>query len=415
LWGSFIGRCVRRFLRMSGFDRCIVLSSQAFTALIPLLILVSALAPKGRQDVLARTLVTKFALTGDAAAAVEQLFTTPEGASSEVSVFSAILLLVSGVSFTRRIQTMYRAAWDQGTAGVRSGLFAALGLFALLSEALAAYGIRSLVRDLPYDWLLMFPISAATGLVLWTSIPYLLLNRRVHWRRLLVAAGISAIGTAIFGVATTIYMPPLITRYTSEFGLFGITIALIGWLLAVSAIIVASAAIGAEFDASLEPWVVRLKTRYHLLDPAYEPPTADPQAAAAGLNTGDLLMLLRVLVNWLILAAAVWVATAIVPGIHVPGGFLTLLVVSLLLGLVNAVLGPLLHLLALPLSLLTLGTFALLVNGVLLAVTAGLSDKLDTDGLGSSVLGALVISIVTTVLELVLRPDARAGSGQLSR
>ena len=92
-----------------------------------------------------------------------------------------------------------------------------------------------------------------------------------------------------------------------------------------------------------------------------------------------------------------------------PGGFLTLLVVSLLLGLVNAVLGPLLHLVALPLTLLTLGTFALVVNGVLLAVTAGISDKLDVDGLGSCILGALVIAVVTTVLELVLRPVVQVG------
>ena len=121
-------------------------------------------------------------------------------------------------------------------------------------------------------------------------------------------------------------------------------------------------------------------------------------------------MLIRVLVNWLIIAAAVWVATLVVPGIDVRGGFWTLAGVSLLFGLVNAVLGPLLHLVALPVSVLTLGTFALLVNGVLLLVTAALSDKLQTSGFGSAVLGALVISVVTTVLELVLRPLAQVGA-----
>ena len=49
LWGSFLGRCVHRFLMMQGIDRCIVLSSQCFTALIPLLILVSTLAPAGSE------------------------------------------------------------------------------------------------------------------------------------------------------------------------------------------------------------------------------------------------------------------------------------------------------------------------------------------------------------------------------
>jgi putative membrane protein len=92
------------------------------------------------------------------------------------------------------------------------------------------------------------------------------------------------------------------------------------------------------------------------------------------------------------------------------GGFWAYLVVSLLLGLVNAVLGPLLHLVALPLSVLTVGAFALVVNGVLLAVTAGLSAVLDMSGLGSAVLGAFVISVVTTVLELVVRPITREAS-----
>ena len=46
---SFLGRCTRRFLMMSGLDRCIVLASQAFTALIPLLVLVSSIAPVGAR------------------------------------------------------------------------------------------------------------------------------------------------------------------------------------------------------------------------------------------------------------------------------------------------------------------------------------------------------------------------------
>jgi uncharacterized membrane protein YvlD (DUF360 family) len=67
------------------------------------------------------------------------------------------------------------------------------------------------------------------------------------------------------------------------------------------------------------------------------------------------------------------------------------------------------------LTLLTLGTFALVVNGVLLAVTAGLTHQLDADGLGSCILGALVISVVTTVLELVLRPVVQVGKGPRTR
>jgi uncharacterized membrane protein YvlD (DUF360 family) len=382
-----------------------VISSQAFTALIPLLILASAMAPAGQDDVVAESIVARFGLTGDSAAAVEQLFSIPGGASSSIGLASAVLLVFSGVSFTRRVQRMYRAAWNQEKAGVRSGLFAALGLIVLMAQVFVIYTIRVLVDDLPLDWLLALPLTAATGLVLWTSIPYLLLDRQVHWRRLLVGGAMSATGTALYAVATTVYMPELIERYTNEFGLFGITIVLIGWLLAVSAVVVVSAAVGAEFDESLAPWALRLKARYKLVDPGMPLQSATEQSRTAGLNSGDLIILVRVLINWLVLAGAIWAATAIVPGIYVHGGFLTYLMVSILFGLVNAVLGPLLQLIALPLTILTLGTFALVVNGVLLAVTAGLSDRLDVGGFLGTVLGALVISVITTLVELVLRPS----------
>src|SRR3954464_14971511 len=65
LWGSFLGRCVRRFLSMAGFDRCIVLSSQAFTALIPLMILLSTLTPAGQDNLVADTITERFGLSGD--------------------------------------------------------------------------------------------------------------------------------------------------------------------------------------------------------------------------------------------------------------------------------------------------------------------------------------------------------------
>ena len=75
--GSFLGRCVLRFVRIGGLDRCVVLSSQAFTALIPLLILAGALAPAGDEDDVAQGLIRKFGLSGDSADAVTQLFTAP--------------------------------------------------------------------------------------------------------------------------------------------------------------------------------------------------------------------------------------------------------------------------------------------------------------------------------------------------
>jgi putative membrane protein len=105
----------------------------------------------------------------------------------------------------------------------------------------------------------------------------------------------------------------------------------------------------------------------------------------------------------LITAAAFAVAAWLIPSFEVHGGFFTYLWVALVFGVVNAVLGPLLHLISLPLTILTLGLFALVVNGVVLTAVAGLSDNLDVGGFGWSILAALVISIVSAALGSVSR------------
>ena len=123
IWDSFLGRCVQRFLRMRGIDRSVMLSSQAFTALIPLLILVGSRVPAGSEDALSEAVIRRFGLDGDAAAAVTLLFDIPDDATGGISTFSLLLLIASGTSFTRRLQMTYRLAWGLPKAGSRSGLY----------------------------------------------------------------------------------------------------------------------------------------------------------------------------------------------------------------------------------------------------------------------------------------------------
>src|SRR3954471_7334366 len=106
----------------------------------------------------------------------------------------------------------------------------------------------------------------------------------------------------------------------------------------------------------------------------------------------------KLLIKWAVLTVAVWVAAWLVPGVKVHGGVLTYIWVALLFGLVNAIIGPFLRLLALPFTLLTLGLFALVVNAALLGLTAWLSSKFSIDGFFSAFVAALVISLVSMVL-----------------
>jgi putative membrane protein len=107
---------------------------------------------------------------------------------------------------------------------------------------------------------------------------------------------------------------------------------------------------------------------------------------------------MRFLMRLLINAAALWVAVKIVPGITYTGEWLPFLGVALVFGLVNAFIRPIVKLLTLPILFLTLGLFALVVNGMMLMLTSWLSNQLalnfQVTGCWTAILGALVVSIV---------------------
>ena len=120
-----------------------------------------------------------------------------------------------------------------------------------------------------------------------------------------------------------------------------------------------------------------------------------------------MTFLVRLIVN----AVALWVATQIVPGVTYHGDLLPFLGVALVFGFVNTFVGPAAKLLALPLIVLTLGVFLLVVNGLLLWLTSALAGSLQLGfhvaGFWSAVFGALVVSVVSIVLSIVVREPKR--------
>jgi putative membrane protein len=117
------------------------------------------------------------------------------------------------------------------------------------------------------------------------------------------------------------------------------------------------------------------------------------------------------LIRWLVNAAALWVATQIVPGVSYSGGPLPLLGVALVFGVVNAVIRPVAKILTFPIIILTLGIFALVINGLMLMLTSALSSALGlgfhVGGFWAAFWGALVVSLVSTILSLFIRDSRR--------
>ena len=107
-----------------------------------------------------------------------------------------------------------------------------------------------------------------------------------------------------------------------------------------------------------------------------------------------------------ITALGLWAADTVVDGFRIDGA-LNVVIAALLLGIVNALVRPLIVLLTLPLTLVTLGAFLLVVNGISLAIVAWLVPGVSSAGLWPAVLAALIVSVVSWFASAFVRGDRR--------
>jgi putative membrane protein len=115
-----------------------------------------------------------------------------------------------------------------------------------------------------------------------------------------------------------------------------------------------------------------------------------------------------ILVRWVVMTIAVLIAASIIPGFRIESP-LTAFIAAVLLSLLNAFVRPILIVLTLPINILTLGLFILIINGLLIGLVAWLLPDLQLSGFGAAFLGALVISVVSTLLNLMVggKPEKR--------
>ena len=120
---------------------------------------------------------------------------------------------------------------------------------------------------------------------------------------------------------------------------------------------------------------------------------------------------MKLLLRWIITAAAVWAAAYFVDGISYSGGPTTLLVVALVLGLVNALVRPIVKGLACGIIVLTLGLALFVINALMLLLAAWISGELGydfrVDGFVPALVGSLVVTFVSWILSVFLVDDDR--------
>ncbi|MHB8111204.1 MAG: phage holin family protein [Syntrophorhabdaceae bacterium] len=113
---------------------------------------------------------------------------------------------------------------------------------------------------------------------------------------------------------------------------------------------------------------------------------------------------MRLLLKWLIMAASVIIAAYVIPGVRV-ASFFSALWVALFLGIVNAVIRPILILITLPINILTLGLFTFVINAIIILLAAYFISGFQVDSFWWAMLYSIVLSIVHYILDLILVRD----------
>lgn len=116
---------------------------------------------------------------------------------------------------------------------------------------------------------------------------------------------------------------------------------------------------------------------------------------------------MRLLLNWVLSALAVWIVSHVVPGISVSGP-MAALIAALAIGFINATVGALLKIVTFPLTLLTLGLFWFVINAAMLKLASVFVRGFEVHGFFAAFVGAIVLSLVSSLLQWLIMPRRQA-------
>jgi membrane protein len=252
-------RCAERAVEVEFVDRSIALASLTFTSLIPLAVVVGAVVPGIDQDGLAESIDQRFDLDPQTARIVDSVFAPPGDVKQTVSIVGVLLLVGASLSFTRGMQRVYERAWQLPQLGVRATPAGLVWILALIVFASIFGGIRAAIVDQSRP-VVSVVVAVAFAAVVWLGSPWLLLSRRISWRRLVPTSVLTAVVMTALSVAAIVYMPRSIGASADRYGPIGVAIALVSFLVAVGFVIVGCAAVGAvlgQAQAEEERAIVR--------------------------------------------------------------------------------------------------------------------------------------------------------------
>lgn len=284
---GLIGQFWLRLLELEFIEKSIALAAKLFVSFFPVLIMAATLTPRAVRESIVSSLTSRFGLESDQISVVEGAFSISDHASPASSWIGFVVLVLYATSFTTALQRVYLRAWRRPRGGgVRNhgrGLTWILGVIVLI---VAIGGLRRALDD-SSGYIAVAVLAPIGAICLWWWTQHTMLRGEVRWRPLLPTAIITGLGATMYSYAASIWMPRVVASQVERFGFFGVSLAIVTWLVGLSFLIVGAAAAGpvlADTRSALGAWMRADGTEA----PGILTPGAPEPLPAATLPTGFL-------------------------------------------------------------------------------------------------------------------------------
>jgi membrane protein len=240
-------------------QRALGFAALAILTVIPLLILVAAASPAPHRG-LAGWVVYGMGLTGSSADAVTRIFSAPARVLGATSVFSALVLSVSGVALAGSTQAAFERIWGLSAGPWHKIWRQAVWLIALVTYIYAAATVASETHGGPAETAGRVAVAVVLGIAFfWWGLRFLI-GGRVSYLAAMPGAVTAVAGLSGLRAFSALVFEPLIVSNAVSYGALGTVLILASWLIGVGWVVYASQLFGRWFyDAWLQAWAKRIQ------------------------------------------------------------------------------------------------------------------------------------------------------------
>ncbi|MEU3915579.1 MULTISPECIES: YhjD/YihY/BrkB family envelope integrity protein [Streptomyces] len=252
-----ITHLMEHLISVNVLDSATRLAAQTFLTAVPLLFVLSSIAPEGLREEYASSLQHLFGLSGSAQAELDKVLKQTGAPSDElqqtIGTVGVLMVLISATACSRAMQRLCERAWSLPKSGAR---VAAWRWIAWIGAWLVMIGLQgSLLTAFGHsEWLgVLLLFLAEVAMWWWTQ--HLLLTARVPWLPLLPGAVMTGTALSVLSTTAPLYLPRVLNRSLNTYGTLGAVFTLLSWLITLCAVVALCVTAGAV--VAREPWAAR--------------------------------------------------------------------------------------------------------------------------------------------------------------